>query len=48
MPLAYFVARRWLEDFAYRIEITWGIFLLAGSTALRAALSDPVKALRYE
>jgi len=51
---------RWLQDFAYRIEISWWVFALAGGLALlialvtvsvqaiRAALSNPVKALRYE
>ena len=59
-PLAYLAMTRWLENFAYRIEISWRIFLIAGSLALatavltvsyqaiRAALADPVKALRYE
>ena len=51
---------RWLEDFAYRIEISWPIFLMAGLAAfvvalltvsyqsIRAAMTDPVEALRYE
>ncbi len=59
-PLAYFAMDRWLQDFAYRIEISWGIFLIAGLAALgvawltvsyqsiRAALADPVDVLRYE
>jgi putative ABC transport system permease protein len=59
-PLAWFAMNRWLEDFAYRIEIGPGIFLLAGGAALlialatvsyqaiKAALADPVKSLRYE
>ena len=59
-PLAYFGMQRWLETFAFRIDISWWIFVLAGSLALaialltvsvqaiRAALADPVKALRYE
>ena len=59
-PLAYFAMSRWLESFAYRIEISGGIFLMAGLTALgmalltvsyqsiRAALTDPVESLRYE
>jgi putative ABC transport system permease protein len=59
-PIAYLVMSRWLEDFAYRIEISWWIFLTAGLAALlialltvsyqaiRAALTDPVKSLRYE
>ena len=60
VPLAYFTINRWLENFAYRIEISWGIFLIAGSLSLaialvtisyqsiRAALADPVESLRYE
>ena len=59
-PAAYLAMNHWLQDFAYRIEISWGIFLMAGLAALgvalltvsyqavRAALSDPVKALRSE
>ena len=59
-PPAYFFMNRWLQDFAYRIEISWPIFLMAGLAALgvalltvsyqavRAALADPVKSLRYE
>ena len=59
-PVAYFAMRRWLEEFAYRIEIGPGVFLLAAGLALlvvlltvsyhaiRAATADPVKSLRYE
>jgi putative ABC transport system permease protein len=59
-PLAYLAAERWLEGFAYRIDLGLGLFLLAGglalvvalvtvgTQALRAASSDPVKALRTE
>jgi putative ABC transport system permease protein len=59
-PVAYFAMNRWLEGFAYRIEIGPGIFLLAGVLALlialatvsyqafKAALADPVQSLRYE
>ena len=59
-PLAYLTMQRWLEGFAYRVEMSWWIFLIAGLAALaialatvsyqsiRAALADPVKALRYE
>jgi len=60
VPVAYFAMSRWLEDFAYRIEISWWIFLIAGLAALgialvtvsyqsiKAALADPVDSLRYE
>jgi putative ABC transport system permease protein len=59
-PVAYVLMKRWLEGFAYRIGFGLPIFLLAaaftlallavsvGSQALRAAGTDPAKALRYE
>jgi len=59
-PVAYYAMNQWLQDFAYRIEIGWWIFALAGglaliialltvsSQALKAALANPVEALRYE
>ncbi len=59
-PVAYYVMQKWLENFAYRIELGIGIFALAGLLAVliamatvsyqavRAALADPVKALRSE
>lgn len=59
-PLAWWAMRTWLSDYANRIEIQWWIFPLAGAVAIiiafltlsihsiRAALSNPVKALRDE
>ena len=59
-PLAYFAMERWLEGFAYRIEIGPALFLLTAGLvllvalltvsyqAIKAALADPVKSLRYE
>lgn len=59
-PLAYYIMNRWLQDFAYRIDIGVMTFILAGSIALmiallavslqsvKAALSNPAKALRCE
>ncbi len=59
-PLAYYFMNSWLDDFAYKITITWWIFAFAGmltitialSTigfqAIKAALADPVKSLRTE
>jgi len=50
----------WLKDFAYRIQIHWLMFVLAGFTALaialltisfqaiKAALTNPVKSLRTD
>ncbi len=59
-PAAWFIMNRWLQDFAYRINIGWWVFALAGGAALfialatvsmqalKAALANPVEALRYE
>ena len=59
-PLAYVVMSQWLLGFADRVALSWPIFLMAGLAALsiawltvgyhavKAALADPVKALRYE
>src|SRR5664280_630578 len=59
-PIAWYVMNKWLQNFAYRIDIDWWIFALAGITALliafltvsvqsyRAARRSPVEALRYE
>ncbi len=59
-PFAYAGMQRWLADFAYRIDMPWWVFLGAGLGALaiallavsyqavKAALTDPVKSLRYE
>ena len=38
MPIAWYMMQRWLEDFAYRIEIGWEVFLLAGILAAGIAL----------
>ena len=59
-PLAYWYMERWLENFAYRIQIQWWVFVVAGLTALllafltvsiqslRAALANPVDAIKSE
>ena len=59
-PLAWYGMNRWLEDFAYRIDIQWWMLATAGIAAgavalltvgfqsLRAALANPVKSLRSE
>jgi ABC-type antimicrobial peptide transport system permease subunit len=59
-PLAWYFMSKWLEDFAYRIDISWWIFLVAGllsllialvtvsSQAFKAAIANPVKNLRTE
>jgi len=59
-PLAWWAMHKWLQSFAYRITISWWIFIVAGITALlialltvsfqaiRAAIANPVKSLRTE
>jgi len=59
-PVAWYFMNKWLEDFAYRINITWTIFLIAGFgtliitlvtisfQAIGAAVANPVKSLRTE
>ncbi|WP_051052983.1 ABC transporter permease [Fulvivirga imtechensis] len=60
VPVAWYIMDQWLADFAYRIEIGTGVFLLAGLAALfiailtvsglsiKAAISNPVDSLREE
>lgn len=59
-PMAYFVMRRWLDGFAYRIELGVTFFVTAtlvalavavatvGVIAARAAATNPIRSLRYE
>lgn len=59
-PVAWYFMERWLQDFAYRVPVHWGIFVWAGALAagialatvsfqsIRAALTDPVKSLKNE
>jgi len=60
IPIAWYAMHRWLENFAYKTELSWWIFALAGLMALaialltvswqswKAATRNPVEALRYE
>jgi len=60
IPIAYYGINKWLENFAYKTEISWWIFASAGLLALgialltvswqswKAATRNPVEALRYE
>ncbi len=59
-PLGYYTMQKWLQNFAYRVDIAWWSIVLAGACALvvavgtvaiqtlKAATSNPVKCLRYE
>jgi putative ABC transport system permease protein len=59
-PIAWFAVNRWLQDFAYRIPVSWWVFVVAGGVALlialltisfqaiKAAMQNPVKSLKTE
>ena len=59
-PVAWYITNNWLQDFAYRIDISWWMFVLAGGIALvialvtvsfqaiKAATANPVESLKYE
>jgi putative ABC transport system permease protein len=59
-PFAWFIIHEWLQEFAYQVQMGVGVFLLSGLIALliawltvayqtgKAALTNPVKAIRYE
>jgi putative ABC transport system permease protein len=60
VPIAWFGVNKWLQNFAYRTEISWWIFLLAGTVmivvalltlslqTIKAAIANPVKSLKSE
>jgi putative ABC transport system permease protein len=60
IPIAWFALSKWLENFAYRVNIEWWVFLVAAaialsialftvsSQAIKAALANPVRSLRSE
>jgi putative ABC transport system permease protein len=59
-PLAWFIMRRWLQDFAYKTPISWTVFVITifgtlaitlvtiSFQAIRAGLANPVKSLKTE
>ena len=59
-PIAWWMMHNWLQNYQYRIEISWWIFLIAGLVAIvialvtvsfqaiKAAIANPVKSLRTE
>jgi putative ABC transport system permease protein len=60
VPVAWYFMYKWLQDFAYKINISWSVFVLAGVMAIiiafitisfqaiKAAVANPVKSLRSE
>jgi ABC-type antimicrobial peptide transport system permease subunit len=59
-PIAWYYMHKWLQDYVYRIDISWWIFLVGGIAAIiialatisfqaiKAAIANPVKSLRTE
>ena len=59
-PAAWYVVSKWLQGFAYRVPMSWSVFVLAGGLTIliafatvswqviRAATANPIRALRYE
>ena len=59
-PVAWFAMNKWLTGYAYRVNIGWNIFFVAGALAIvialltvsfqsvKAALANPVKSLKME
>jgi putative ABC transport system permease protein len=59
-PIAWYAIHQWLQDFAYRIDIAWWMFVVAGLGAIcialltisfqavKAAVANPIKSLRTE
>ncbi|MGC1471335.1 MAG: ABC transporter permease [Psychroserpens sp.] len=59
-PIAWFTMHNWLQDYAYRIDINWWIFVMAGVVAIliaivtvsfqaiKAAVANPIKSLKTE
>jgi putative ABC transport system permease protein len=60
MPLGYYFMSKWLQNFAYKVDLSWWIFALAGFVtaviafatisfqSVKAAVANPVKSLRSE
>ncbi|NNE76309.1 MAG: hypothetical protein HKN31_04470, partial [Pricia sp.] len=59
-PIAYYLMDGWLQDFAYKIKISWWVFALTGGLAMiitlltigfqsvKSAMANPIKSLRTE
>ena len=60
LPIGGYLMHQWLQNFAYKIDLDWWIYFLAGMSAyviaiftvgyqaIKAAIANPVKSLRYE
>src|SRR5436309_11315149 len=59
-PIAWYYMHKWLQDYPYRISMSWWIFIIGGAAsiiialatvsfqAIKAAIANPVKSLRTE
>jgi putative ABC transport system permease protein len=59
-PISWFIMNKWLQDFAYRMDMSWWIFAVSGGLALgiafltvsfqaiKAAMTNPVNSLKTE
>jgi putative ABC transport system permease protein len=59
-PIAWWAVNKWLQEYAYHIDVQWWVFVIAGILALcialvtvsyqaiKAAIANPVKSLRTE
>jgi putative ABC transport system permease protein len=59
-PISYYFMHKWLQDYAYRISISWWVFIISfimalvialltvSFQAIKAAIANPIEALRYE
>jgi len=59
-PIAWFCMNSWLRDFAYKVDVSWGVFILSGAFSMfiafatisyqtiKAAMANPVQSLRAE
>lgn len=59
-PIAYFIMNKWLQNFAYRIDIEWRVFIFTGlitliislltvsSQTIKAAFANPISSIKYE
>lgn len=60
VPVSWYLMNQWLQDFAYRIDVEWWMFVIAGFMSMiialftisfqsvKAALNNPIKSLRTE
>jgi putative ABC transport system permease protein len=60
VPVGWYIMHQWLQNYTYRTEISWSVFIIAGLSAIaitlltvsvqaiKAAIANPIKSLRTE